>query len=87
MWGVVIIQVLKIIIKIFIACNKINREIIWNIIFLIWIEKNIKLVKQSEIITQQLKAVENTKIVDIKSVIIKHPKTWHKLSKTKTQTE
>ena len=55
--------------------------------FLIWIEKNVKLVKRSKIITQQLKAVENPKIVDIKSVIIEHPKTWHKLSKTMTQTE
>ena len=55
--------------------------------FLIWIEKKVKLVKRSKIITQQLKAVENPKIVDIKSVIIEHPKTWHKLSKTMTQTE
>ena len=55
--------------------------------FLIWIEKNIKLVKRSKIITQQLKAVENPKIVDIKPDIIEHPKTWHKLSKTMTQTE
>ena len=44
--------------------------------------KNTKPVKQSKIITQQPKTFENPNIVDIKSVIIEHPKTSHKLSKT-----
>ena len=45
--------------------------------------KNTKLVvKRPKIITQQLKSIENPGIVDIKSVIIEHPKTSHKLSKT-----
>ena len=38
-----------------------------------------KLVKQSKIITHQLKTFYT---VDIKSVITEHPKTSHKLSKT-----
>ena len=38
-------------------------------------KKNAKSVKQSEIITYQPKTFENTNIVDIKSVITKHPKT------------
>ena len=45
-------------------------------------KKNKKLVKLSKVITQQLKAIENPNIVDIKSVIIEHPKTSHKLYKT-----
>ena len=45
-------------------------------------KKNTKLVKQSEIITQLPKTFENSNIVDIKSVIIAHPKTLHKLPKT-----
>ena len=53
-----------------------------NIIIFIWREKNTGLVKWSKIITQQLKATENPNIVGIKSVIIEHPKTSHKLSKT-----
>ena len=53
-----------------------------NIIIFIWREKNAGLVKWSKIITQQLKATENPNIVGIKSVIIEHPKTSHKLSKT-----
>ena len=44
--------------------------------------KNIKSVKRSKIVTQQVKAIENPNIVDIKAVIIEHPKTSHKLSKT-----
>ena len=43
--------------------------------------KNTKLVKWSEIITQQWKAIENPNIINIESVIIEHPKTLHKLSK------
>ena len=35
-----------------------------------------KSVKQSEIITSQLKTFENPNIVDIKSVITKHPKSF-----------
>ena len=49
--------------------------------------KSTKLVKRLKIITQQLKATENSNIVDIKSVIIKHPKTSHKLTKTIRQAE
>ena len=45
-------------------------------------KKNTKSVKQSEIITYQPIAFENPNIVDIKSVIIEHPKTSHILSKT-----
>ena len=45
-------------------------------------KKNTKLVKQSEIITYQLKTSENSNILDIKSVITEHPKMSHKLSKT-----
>ena len=46
-------------------------------------EKNkTKPVKQQKIITYQQKVFENPYIVDIKSVIIEHAKTLHKLSKT-----
>ena len=45
-------------------------------------KKNAKSVKQSEIITYQSKTFENPNIVGIKSVIIEHSKTSHKLSKT-----
>ena len=45
-------------------------------------KKNRKLVKKSEIITYQQKTFENPNNVDMKSVIIEHPKTSHKLSKT-----
>ena len=38
-------------------------------------------------ITQQLKAIENLNIVDIKCNTIEHPKTSHKLSKTVRQAE
>ena len=37
--------------------------------------------KLSKIITQQVKAIKIPNIVDIKSVIIEHPKTSYKLSK------
>ena len=43
------------------------------------IMKNRKSVEQSEMITYQPKAFN---IIDIKSIITKHPKTSHKLSKT-----
>ena len=46
-----------------------------------------KLAKRSKIINQQLKAIENPNNVDIKSVIIEHPKTFPKLSKTIRQAE
>ena len=49
--------------------------------------KNTKSVKQSEIITYLLKPFENSNIVDMKSVITKHPKTSYKLSKTLRQAE
>ena len=41
-----------------------------------------KIVKQSELITYQPKTFENAITVYIKSVITKHPKISHKLSKT-----
>ena len=44
--------------------------------------KKTKSVKQSEIITYQLGIFENPNIVDTKLVIIEHPKTSQKLSKT-----
>ena len=50
-------------------------------------KKNIRSVKQSEIITYQPKTFENPNIVDIKSIITVHPKTSHKISKTVRQTE
>ena len=50
-------------------------------------KKNTKSVKRSKIFTQQLKAIENPNIADIKPVIIEHPKTSHKLSKTNRQAE
>ena len=42
-------------------------------------KKNRKSVKQSEMITYQPKTFENPSIVNIKSVIIEHPKTSYKL--------
>ena len=53
-----------------------------------FVRRNItKSVKQSEIITYQPKAFENSYIVDVKSVITEHLKTSHKLSNTIRQTE
>ena len=49
-------------------------------------KKSTKLVKRSKINTQQQKALENQDILDIKTVIIKHSKTSHKLSKAISQT-
>ena len=43
--------------------------------------------KRSKVITQQLQAIENPKIADLKSAIIENLKTSHKLSKTIRQTE
>ena len=45
-------------------------------------KKNTKSAKQSEVITYQPKSFENPSIVDVKSVIIEHPKTSHKFSRT-----
>ena len=45
------------------------------------------MVKSTKNITQQVKAIENPNIVDIKSVIIEHTNTSHKLSKTIRQAE
>ena len=44
--------------------------------------KNIKSVKQLKIITHRPKTFENQNMVDTKSIIMEHPKTLHKLSKT-----
>ena len=49
--------------------------------------KNKKAVKQSKIITQQLKPIINLYTVDIKPVIIEHAKTSHKLSKSIRQAD
>ena len=46
-----------------------------DIVILIWREKI-----RNWWDTQQLKAIENTTFADIKSVIMEHPKTSHKLS-------
>ena len=50
-------------------------------------KKNTKSVKQSQIITYQPKTFDKANIVDIKSVITKHSKTSHKLSKAIRQAE
>ena len=50
-------------------------------------KKNAKSIKQSKIITQQLKTFENQNIVYIKSAIIEHPTALHKLSKIIRQAE
>ena len=52
------------------------------------IKINTRSVKQSKIITQQPKTIENSNIVIIiNSVIIEHPKNSHKLSQTIRQAE
>ena len=43
--------------------------------------------RQSKIITYQPKNFEHSNNVDIKSVVIEHPRTSHKLSKTMRQAE
>ena len=40
------------------------------------------MVKRSKIITQQLKLIENSNVIDLKSVTIEHLKTSQKLPKT-----
>ena len=45
-------------------------------------KKHTKPVKQSKVITEQPKSFKNSNIIDIKSIIIEHSKTSHKLSKT-----
>ena len=50
-------------------------------------KKNTKSVKPSKISSQQPKTFENPNIADIKSAIIEHPKTSHKLSKTIKQAD
>ena len=45
------------------------------------------MVKRSKIITQQPKTIKRPKIVDIKPVIIEHPRTLYKLSKAIRQAE
>ena len=75
-----------------IACNQINEkkadpsnaEVYYNSYLK---RKNTKLVKRSNIITEQLKAIENPNFVDIKSVIIEHSKISHKFSKIIRQAE
>ena len=49
--------------------------------------KTEKLVNGSNIISQQLKAIENPNIIDIKSVTMERPKTFHNLYKTIRQTK
>ena len=50
-------------------------------------KENTKSVKQSKIITYQLKNFKNPNIVDIKSISTNHPRTSHKLSNTTKQAE
>ena len=50
-------------------------------------KKNRKLVKQSAIITYQPKTFKSPNIFDVKSVITEHPKTSHKLAKTRGKGE
>ena len=50
-------------------------------------KEDTKSVKESKIMTQQPKTFENSNIFNIWSVIIEHPKTSHKLSKTIRQAE
>ena len=73
--------------KIIVACEQINRKIrgpcnakkhYQSFIR----KKNRKSIKQSEIITYQLKTFESPNIVDIKSVITEHLESLHKLSRT-----
>ena len=45
-------------------------------------KENAKLENQSKLITQQPKTFKNSNIVDTKLVIIEHPETSRKLSKT-----
>ena len=45
-------------------------------------KKNTRLVKRSKIITQQPRSLESPKTISIKLVLIEHPKTSYKLSKT-----
>ena len=45
-------------------------------------KENKKLVKRSKVIVQQPKTIEDPNTVDIKSVIVTHPKTSHRLFKT-----
>ena len=44
--------------------------------------KEKKLVRRLKIITQEPKSIENSNIVDIKSIFLEHPKPSRKLSKT-----
>ena len=50
-------------------------------------KENTKSVNQSKIIAYQSKTFENPNVVGIKSIIIEHPKTSRKLSKTISQAE
>ena len=50
-------------------------------------KENIKSVNQSKIITYQPKTFEKPNVVGMKSIIIEHPKTSHKLFKTISQAE
>ena len=63
-----------------------------NIIFLIWREKKCGKIDEKHYPASQENpienpAIENPNIVDIKSVIIEHTNTSHKLSKTIRQAE
>ena len=57
-----------------------------NTINFIWWKKiNTKLVKQTKIVFEQPRAIENPNTVDIKSAIIEHLKASNKFSKTLKQ--
>ena len=75
-----------------VACNQINRRTTWprndkGTLPTFVKKEDTKSVKESKIMTQQPKTFENSNIFDIWSVIIEHPKTSHKLSKTIRQAE
>ena len=75
-----------------IACNQINRKNTWSCNakehYQSFIrKKNIKSIKQSKIVTDQPKTLENPNIVDTKPIITEHPKTSQKSSKTTRQAE
>ena len=73
-----------------VACKQVNRKYTWSsqcqralsIIYKKEKHKTSKTIKNN-----QGKTFENPNIVDIKSTITEHPKTWHKLSKIIIQAE
>ena len=56
--------------------------ILKNIISHIYTKKTQKIGETIKIITQQPNLIENSNVIELKSVTLEHPKTSHKLSKT-----